>query len=198
MAQAIGVSLLPHLATQATTRRYARMQQTTLKVMGAAIVLAVPSAILLWLLGKPIIRLIFQHGAFTAHASMLTYLALIGYAIGLPGIIAGELLTGGFFALKDTRTPLVTNTLALAARFGLIVLLLRMLHGTSIILSIPLSLSGAATGEAVLLCTILLLRLHNKVKQDQGIVRLQRRREYIVARQKQLSRDMLIEKQMVN
>ena len=196
MAQAIGLALLPPLATQVAAGRYIRMRQTALKVMGAAIALAVPSALLLWLFGKPIIRLLFQHGAFTAHASALTNLALLGYAVGLPGIIGGELIAGGFFALKDTRTPLFTNMFALATRYGLIVFLLRVLHGTYIILAIPLALSGAATAEAVLMCTILLVRLRQKVKRDQGMVRLQRRRAYD-ARQKQVSGDMLVEKEIV-
>ncbi len=197
MAQAIGLALLPHLATQATAKRFVRMRQTTLKVMGAAIVLAIPSAFLLGLLGKPIIRLLFQHGAFTAHASTLTNLAVIGYAIGLPGIIAGELIAGGFFALKDTRTPLFTNMFALAMRYGLIVFLLRVLHGIYIILAIPLALSGAATAEAVLMCTILLLRLRQKVSKDQGMLRLQQRRDYEI-RQKQEQSDMLVKKEIVN
>ncbi len=197
MAQAIGLALLPHLATQATAGRYVRMRQTALKVMGAAIVLAVPCAILLWLLGKPIIRLLFQHGAFTVHASALTNLALIAYAVGLPGIIAGELMANGFFALKDTRTPLITNTLALGMRYGLIVFLLQVFHGTYIILAIPLALSGSATVEALAMCTILLFRLRWKVKQDQGMMRLQRRREY-EARHEQVQGDMLVEEKIVN
>ncbi len=178
MAQAIGHALLPHLATQAAAGRYVRMRQTALKVMGASILLTVPAAILLWLLGKPIIHLLFQHGAFNQHSSNLTNLAVIGYAVGLPGIVAGELLAGGFFALKDTRTPLFANLFALAARYGLIVLLLHMLYGTHIILAIPLALSGAATAEAVLMCLVLLLRLRKRVKQDKGVARLQRRRTY--------------------
>ncbi|GAC1648056.1 MAG: lipid II flippase MurJ [Ktedonobacteraceae bacterium] len=195
MAQAIGLSLLPHLASQAATGRYVRMRQTALKVMGGSIVLAVPAAVLLWLLGKPIIRLLFQHGAFTAHASTLTNLAVIGYAIGLPGIIAGELIAGGFFALKDTRTPLFANIFALAARYGLIVLLLRVFHGIYIILAIPLALSGAASAEAVLMCTILLIRLQKKVSLDQGMLRLQRHRQY-EARQKQTQDGTLVEKEL--
>ncbi len=191
MAQAIGLALLPHLATQATGGHYVRLRQTALKVMGAAIALAVPSALLLWLLGKPIIRLLFQHGAFTAHASTLTNLALIGYAVGLPGIIAGELIANGFFALKDTRTPLITNALALAIRYGLLVFLLRVFHGTYVILAIPLAYSITATAEALLMCAILLLRVRQKVGQDQGMLRLQKRRTYEM-QQKQVSGDMLV------
>jgi len=193
MAQAIGLALLPHLATQAASGSFVRMRQTALKVMGGAIVLAVPCALLLWLLGKPIIRLLFQHGAFTAHSSVLTNLAVIGYAIGLPGIIAGELIAGGFFALKDTRTPLFTNIFALATRYGLILLLLQAFHGIYIILAIPLALSGAATAEALLMCAVLLFRLQKRVNLDQGMHRLHRRRTSEM-RQKQAQDDMLVER----
>lgn len=178
MAQAIGLSLLPHLAAQAATKSYFRMRQTALKVMGAGIGLAIPATFVLWLLGKPIILLLFQHGAFTAHSSELTYLALSAYSIGLPGIIAGELLASGFFALKDTTTPLITGIISLTIRCVLIVLLLRVFQGIYIILAIPLALSGAATTEAVLMCVILLVRLGRRVAQDSGLVRLQRRRDY--------------------
>ena len=191
IAQAIGVALLPHIATQAAAGRFIRMRQTTLKVMGGAIALTVPAAILLWLLGKPIIRLLFQHGAFTAHSSELTSLALTAYAIGLPGIIAGELIAGGFFALKDTRTPLFTNIFSLAARYGLIVFLLQVFHGIYIILAIPLALSGSATAEALLMCVLLLWRLQKRVVVDKGMIRLLSRRDY-EERQRSVQNDMLV------
>lgn len=180
MAQAIGLSLLPHLAAQAAAKSYFRMRQTALKVMGAGIGLAIPATLLLWALGKPTIRLLFQHGAFTAHSSELTYLALTAYSIGLPGIIAGELLAGGFFALKDTNTPLITGTISLTMHCILIFLFLRVFSGIFVILAIPLALSCAATTEAVLMCIILLVRLNKKVTLDRGIMRLQRRCAYQV------------------
>ena len=154
------------------------MRQTALKVMGAGIGLTIPATLVLWLLGKPIILLLFQHGAFTAHSSELTYLALSAYSLGLPGIIAGELLTNGFFALKDTTTPLITGMVSLTIRCALIILLLRVFQGIDIILAIPLALSVAATTEAVLMGIILMVRLGRRVTHDQGLVRLQRRRNY--------------------
>jgi putative peptidoglycan lipid II flippase len=178
VAQAIGLSLLPHLAAQAATKSYFRMRQTALKVMGAGIGMTIPATLVLWLLGKPIILLLFQHGAFTAHSSELTYLALSAYSLGLPGIIAGELLTNGFFALKDTTTPLITGMVSLTIRCVLILLLLRVFQGIDIILAIPLALSVAATTEAVLMGIILMVRLSRRVTLDQGLVRLQSRRSY--------------------
>ncbi|HEU5227151.1 MAG TPA: murein biosynthesis integral membrane protein MurJ [Ktedonobacteraceae bacterium] len=175
-SQAIGQALLPHLALQASANRYVRMAQTAFKVMGVSILLTVPAAILLGVLGKPVIHLIFQHGAFTQHSTDLTNLALLGYAVGIPGLVAGDLVVRGFYALKDAWTPLWTNIFALTSRIGLILLLLQTLKGPLVILAIPLALAGSATAEALLLCSIFLYRLRKRMVLDKGMQRLQRLR----------------------
>lgn len=176
IALAIGQSLLPQITTQATYGRYVRMGQTILKVVGGAVLLSIPASVALFLLGKPAIHILFEHGAFSRHSANLTNMALLGYAIGLPGLTAGALLVLSFYALKDARTPLLTNIVALAARISLIVLLLKLLAGTYTILAIPLAMGIAGTVEAVLLCLILLVRLLQKVKIDKGMQRLYQRR----------------------
>jgi putative peptidoglycan lipid II flippase len=182
IAQAMGQSLLPHLSLQAATSRYVRMRQTAVKVMGMSILLTVPAAIVLILLGKPTILILFQHGAFDQHSSDLTNLALIGYAIALPGQAAGNLIASGFFALKDAFTPLMTNIFALVSRIGLLIILPVALRGPLIILSIPLALAGSATAEALLMSLLLLWRLQRRIKKDKGMERLLRFRRYKQAR----------------
>jgi len=184
VGQALGPAVLPHLSVQATSGRYIRMRQTVLQMMVVSLLFTVPAALLFWLFGGPLIHLLFQHGAFDAHASALTNWALLGYVIGLPGIAAGELLANGFFGLKDTTTPLVTNTFALVTRYGLILLFLHMLSGIWVILAIPLATSVSATADVVLMVAILLWRLRSKVKMDKGMLRLQRRRLYARRREK--------------
>ncbi len=66
---------------QATHGRYLRMSLTILKIVGGAVLLCVPTALALYYMGKPAIHLLFQHGAFNAHSSALTSMALFGYAI---------------------------------------------------------------------------------------------------------------------
>jgi putative peptidoglycan lipid II flippase len=176
MSQAVGQALLPHLSVQAAAGRYVRVRQTAIKVMGVSVLLTIPAALILDLLGRPIIHLIFQHGAFNSHATALTSLALFGYIVGLPGITAGDLLTRTFYALKDARTPLFTNVFNLAVRYGTLLLLLRLLAPHLIILSIPLALASGATAEAVLLFVVVFLRLQKRVKLDKGMLRLQSRR----------------------
>lgn len=178
IGQAIGQSLLPHLSLQATSGRYVRMRQTALKVMGVSILLTVPAAIVLAVLGKPTILILFKHGAFDQHSADLTSIALLGYALALPGVAAGNLLANGFFALKDAFTPLGTNIFALVLRISLLFVLPLVLHGEIIILAVPLALAGSASAEAVLMSLVLLWRLGGRIKKDQGMQRLLRRRQY--------------------
>ncbi len=177
VAQAIGQALLPQITIQVAHHQYVRMRLTVLKIVGGAVLLSIPASIVLYVLGKPAIRLLFQHGAFTAHASVLTTSALFGYAVGLPGLTAEGLLVLSFYALKDARTPLLTNIAALAIRISLIFLLLKGLPGQYAILAIPLAASVTSTAQAALLCIILFMRLWTKVKTDKGMQRLQQRRD---------------------
>jgi putative peptidoglycan lipid II flippase len=140
------------------------------------VLLSIPSAIVLYVIGKPAIHLLFQHGAFTAHSSELTSLALLGYAFGLPAVTADTLLVFCFYAIKDARTPLVTNIGALAVHFTLLAILTHTLSGSAAIISIPLATAVTGTIEAVLLSLLLFTRLRKMVRADKGMQRLQKRR----------------------
>lgn len=174
LAQALAQAALPKMSALARSGHYVRLRQLIGKVVSGTVLLSIPTALVLCLLGRPLIHILFQHGAFTRHSSSLTLLALIGYCVGLPGSIAAELQARSFYALKDAKTPLFANIFSLAARVGLILLLLRVIDAKNIVIAIPLAASGAATSEALLLCLLLILRLRTKVKMDKGMVRLQR------------------------
>ncbi|WP_269822474.1 murein biosynthesis integral membrane protein MurJ [Dictyobacter vulcani] len=182
IGQAVGQSLLPHLAAQAVAGRYVRMRQMALKVIGVSMALTIPAALLLALFGKPTIHLLFEHGAFDAHASDVTNLALLGYACALPGLAAGNLLSGGFFALKDAWTPFATNTYALVVRWGMLYFLFQFIHGTEAILVVPLALAISAGSESIVMAFLLLFRLRRYIKRDEGMKRLEQRRRYQKAR----------------
>jgi len=176
LAQALGHSLLPQITLQATQSHYLRLSLTILKIVGGAVLLCIPTALMLCVFGKPAIHLLFQHGKFTAHSSALTSLALYSYAVGLPGTTADVLLVTCFYALKDARTPLLIGILGIAIRIGLLLLLFHWLSGRYTILAIPLAPSIAGTVEATLLSVILFARLRKKIRTDKGWLRLKVRR----------------------
>jgi putative peptidoglycan lipid II flippase len=176
LAQAVSQSLLPQITLQATHGRYLRMSLTILKIVGGAVLLCIPAALALYFFGKPAIHLLFQHGAFTAHSSALTSLALFGYAVGLPGLTATVLLVTCFYALKDARTPLFTGIVTIVVRIALLLLLFRLLTGRYTILAIPLAASITGTAEAACLSLILFVRLRKKIRTDKGFQRLKMQR----------------------
>ena len=173
---AIGQAALPQLSTLAASGRYVRLRMTVVKLIGGALSLSLIASLMMYLLGKPAIRLLFQHGAFGKHSSAVTGTALLGYAFALPAVIAASLLVLSFYALKDARTPLLINILGLATRWSLIILLLRLLTGSHMILAIPLAAGGVGIVESLVLGSLLFIRLRSKVKTDKGMLRLERRR----------------------
>jgi len=179
LAQVVARAALPRMSLLALKQHYVHLRKMIIKVVGAGILLSIPAAIFLALFGKPVIHLLFQHGAFTRRSSSLVYYALVGYALILPARVADELLNRSFYALKDARTPLFMDIIGLGARVGLIVMLVRVLHGKYLLMSIPLAVGGAAALEAVLLGFLLLGRLRAKISADRGMRRLQRQREAV-------------------
>ena len=61
------------------------------------------------MLGEPIVRLLFQHGVFTAADTAATAQALIWLALGLPAHVLVKALSPAFFARHDTRAPLLAT-----------------------------------------------------------------------------------------
>jgi putative peptidoglycan lipid II flippase len=67
--------------------------------------IALPAALGLGLLADGLIAVLFQGGKFGAHDVAQTSLALVGYAVGLLGLIAVKILAPGFYAQQDIKTP---------------------------------------------------------------------------------------------
>ena len=126
--------------------------------MGAAIGLALPALGALLLLGRPTIRILFEHGEFTSAAGDLTYSVLVAYAIGLPFYVGTEVITRGLISLRDTRTPLFTNSGQLVLRILLISVLLPNLG----VVAIPAAFAISAAIETVTLATVLFLKLRGR------------------------------------
>src|SRR5205823_3961365 len=109
-------------------------------------------------LGRPTIRILFEHGEFDAAAGSLTYHVLKAYAFALPLYVATEVITRGLIALRDTRTPLLTNFLQLCGRAVLIALLLDRRGAVAI----PIAFAVTASIEAVALGAVLWTKLRGR------------------------------------
>jgi putative peptidoglycan lipid II flippase len=145
LGQAVGQSAFPRLAEQAASGVWTVLRRTVVQALGAVVGLSLPALLGLILLGRPVIHLLFEHGKYDAAAGAVTYAVLVPYALGLPAYVATEVLTRGLIALRDTRTPLITNSLQLLGRAVLILLLLSSMG----VAAIPTAFAVAAVGETV-------------------------------------------------
>ena len=66
------------------------------------------------MLSEPIVRMLFEHGAFTAADTAATAQALMWLALGLPAHVLVKALSPAFFAREDTLTPLLATLKGLA------------------------------------------------------------------------------------
>jgi putative peptidoglycan lipid II flippase len=161
LGQAIGQAAFPRLAAQAEAENWIEMRRMLLRSLGAAIALALPAVGALLLLGRPTIRILFEHGEFTNAAGDLTYRVLVAYAIALPAYVATEVITRGLISLRDTRTPLLTNSGQLILRILLISVLLSSLG----VVAISAAFAISSTVETLILATVLLLKLRKRLQQ---------------------------------
>lgn len=158
LGQAVGQSAFPRLAAQASASDWRSMRVTLLRSLAAVVALAVPSLLFLIVAGRPVIHVLFEHGRFGTGAGHLTYDVLVAYSIALPAYVATEVLTRGLIALRDTRTPLVTNTLQVVGR-GVI---MAALIGSVGVLAVPRAFAVMATLEAVTLAAILFAKMQRR------------------------------------
>lgn len=102
---ALGTVLLPSLSKHyhdANPAQYRELMDWGLRL---AFLLALPAALALALLAVPLIATLYQYGRFTVNDLWQTRAALLGYSVGLLGLIAVKILAPGFYARQDMKTP---------------------------------------------------------------------------------------------
>jgi putative peptidoglycan lipid II flippase len=137
VATAISIAILPTLARQSVliARDGDLPFKDTLGLgLRLAITLMIPAAVGLFVLATPIVRLVFEHGAFNPSDTVITAHALRLYLLGLPFAAIDLLVVYAFYARQDTLTPALVGVVslvvymivavALLPRYGLFTLML--------------------------------------------------------------------------
>ena len=111
---AMGTVLVPELTRAVGVGDGTSLAQAESRALELAVGLALPAALGLIVLREPIVRALFQHGAFSPADSVATSQALALLALGLPAHVLVKALSPAFFARDDTITPLVATLKGLA------------------------------------------------------------------------------------
>jgi putative peptidoglycan lipid II flippase len=136
---ALATAALPSMSRQAARRELAALRATLEWALRMSAFVAVPATVGLLVLGAPIVRLLFQRGEFTPADGVLTAQALAGYAVGLPAFSATRIAAQTFYALGDTRTPVLVGFVSVAVNVVLALLLMWPLQHVGLALASSLS-----------------------------------------------------------
>ncbi len=137
-AVAVSTVVFPLISRYAAAGDTANLAAAYRKGMRLILVINVPAAAGLALLALPIIRVIFQHGAFDAASTSSMTPVLVANALGLPFFSFVNLALRAFYAQKDTTTPVKAAVLSFVVNVAL-----------SVALMGPLSTLGLAIASTV-------------------------------------------------
>lgn len=125
----LGTVLLPTIARQLGAGENAAAMHAQNRGTELALFLTLPATAALVICGGPIVAALFQHGAFAAEDTVRTAQALAAFSVGLPAYILVKVLTPGFYARSDTRTPVRYATISIAVNLILnLALILPLQH----------------------------------------------------------------------
>ncbi|HEX4584207.1 MAG TPA: murein biosynthesis integral membrane protein MurJ [Burkholderiaceae bacterium] len=145
---ALGTVLLPSLSRAYADNRpeqYSRLIDWGLRM---TCLIALPAMLAMVLLADGMIAALFAGGRFGPHDVTQTGTALVGYAVGLIGLIAIKILAPGFYAQQDIRTPVKIAVVALIGTQIANLALVPWLRHAGLALSVSL---GACVNAGMLL-----------------------------------------------
>ncbi|MCE5198444.1 MAG: murein biosynthesis integral membrane protein MurJ [Armatimonadota bacterium] len=111
-AQAAGTAILPMLAAYAAKNALDDMRSGLGEGLRSIMVESIPATVFMVLMADPLVRTLYMSGEFKPSNVPATVIPLIFYAIGIFAWAGQAIVARGFFALQDTKTPVVTGTVA--------------------------------------------------------------------------------------
>lgn len=139
---AVGVVNLKEVSVHAAARNFEALRQTVANSIRLVAFLAIPSAVGLIVLARPIVDVLFERGDFTPQDTQFTAYALVAYSLGLFAYSCNKIYVPTFYALDDTRTPVRITFAAVLANFVTNIVLILTLPD-------PYQYIGLAVGTSV-------------------------------------------------
>ena len=157
IALSVSTVILPTLSRLWQGGDTAAFRATLGNALRPLLFLSLPAAVVLFAFRLPIVQTLFQTGAFSAESTSLVAAPLTFLAAGLVSYALVEALTRAFYAMHDTRTPVIA---------GIGIVALNIVIGVALLdrigyLALALALSLSTTVEAVVLIVVLGRRIGN-------------------------------------
>lgn len=147
--------IYPSLSKISVRDEYKTFSKLITKSINSVILLILPVMVGAIILSKPIVKILFERGAFDESATNMTSIALICYSLGLLGMGVRDILSRVFYSLKDTKTPMINGAIAMVINVILNIILIKKYKHAGL---------AIATSISATLATILLFySLYKKI-----------------------------------
>jgi putative peptidoglycan lipid II flippase len=132
---AVGTALLPMLSKALAGDNEEDAKSLFNRSLEICLFLALPASAAMLVAAEPMIKGLFQHGAFTADNAQVTAYVLMGYALGVPAYVAGKVYATAYFSRQDTKTPVKIAILCALMNIAGALLLIQFMGVAGIALS---------------------------------------------------------------
>jgi len=117
--------IFPAISKKAAALDYSGIKTTFRKAAISNNLIIIPASTGAMIFAQPLVRLLYGRNSFDSEAILLTFSALLFYAIGMTGIAQKQVLGRIFYSLQDTGTPMRNNTIGVGVNIVLNILLSR-------------------------------------------------------------------------
>lgn len=148
---------LPVLSYEKARGKIEEFKETLLTTLHQILFLTLPATAILIVIRIPVVRLVFGASQFNWEATVLTGATLAFLSIGLAAQAISLLLVRGFYALKDTKTPVMVSLIVVLLNIVLSVIFIRALKFDVWSVGLANSISALLSG------VLLFWTLHFKV-----------------------------------
>jgi putative peptidoglycan lipid II flippase len=168
-ALSLATVTFPTMAAQSAEGDFTALRKTLSGAVKVLLFVTIPSAVGLFVLRTDVVEALFQFGKFNSTSTELVASALSYFAFGLVSYAVVEEITRAFYALHDTKTPVIVSVTTVILNLGLASFLALGLGMNQD--GLALSLAVTTTVEMVLLWTLLSRKLPGWGLRSDGISR---------------------------
>lgn len=138
-AIAIATATLPTLSDHAAENNIASFKETFRLGLSGAFAVTIPAAVGLYVLAIPVIKLLFERGVFSSASTVGTAGALSFFVLGMPFVSGVRNIVPAYFAMKDSKTPVIISTVVVVCNALFALALMKFLLHRGLALAVALS-----------------------------------------------------------
>lgn len=143
----LGAVVYPMLSKLSTENNSEKFTESVVSSVNTVILLVIPISVGAIVLSTPIVRFLFERGAFDERATAMTSIALVFYSIGMVAFGLRDILGKVFYSLQDTKTPMINGAITMGMNIVLNLILVQFMGHAGL---------AFATSISALICTFLL------------------------------------------